>query len=331
VTGSNGPEAARRGGPSPRRRAAVALLLAAAVATAPAVGFASIAVRDTSEEIEAGRMRLAQLAATQADRVVTEAFYEIELMAQSLAPVQGGRPLATQAAGLEAIHSRSASFHSGVVLLDDEGARLAAVPPGAFGGAQADEALETATKSQDRAVSQPWLDDESLHALAALSVPLYASDGTRAATIVGILDLAEPLIADLIVPAARLGPSGHADLVDDRGLVLASTDPIHVLTAGDHPDFYKQIAGTRVSRVQRVAHLSVSEGSDHSEFHVMAYTPLLNAPWGIAIGSDAEATMETVHRLQGQLLALGAASALTLLLGIGIALRWIPRRAGTAA
>ena len=318
-------EATRRLRASPRRRALGLLLAAVVTATVPAVWFARVAVGEVADEIEAGRLRLAQLAATQADRVVAEAFFEIELMAQSLTLDEGLLDPESQADALQSIHRRGASFHSGVLLLDGDGDRVAAVPPGAFGEVTG-EALAAAGVADDRAVSEPWLDTQSVHAMAALSIPLYAPDGTRAATIVGIMDLAEPLISDLIVPAARLGPTGHADLVDDRGVVLASTEPGLVLTTGDHPDFYARAAATRSSQVERVAHIAKSGSMDESEWHIMAYAPLQNAPWGVAMGADERETMEPVRRLLGRLLALGSASAVTLLLGVALAVRWIPRR-----
>jgi hypothetical protein len=284
-------------------------------------------VGEVTDEIEDGRVRLAQLAATQADRVVVEAFYEVELMAQELTVGPSEATLESQADALREIHGRGASFHSGVVLLDGHGDRIGEVPADSFDGPEISEALQLAAEATDRAVSRPWLDASSGHAMAALSVPIYERDGIRAATIVGIMDLAEPLISDLIVPAARLGPTGHADLVDERGIVLASTDPGHVLTAGDHPDFYRRAAVTRNAQVDRAAHDHEPNTADQSEIHVMAYAPLQNAPWGVAMGADEGETLEPVRRLQRRLLAVGAASAITLLLGIGLATLWI-RRSG---
>jgi hypothetical protein len=247
-------------------------------------------------------------------------------MAQELTIEPGDASLAAQANALQEIHGRGGSFHSDVVFLNGRGDTIAAASGAAFDEREIDDILTTAGLAPDRDVSMPWLDAASEHAMAALSVPLYDPDGNRAATIVGIMDLAEPLISDLIVPAARLGPSGHADLVDERGIVLASTEPGHVLTAGDHPDFYERAATTRTAQVDRVAHLSEPADPDPSEFHIMAYAPLQNAPWGVAMGASEEETVETVRRLQNRLLAVGGATAMTLVLGVGLAVRWIPRR-----
>jgi hypothetical protein len=316
-------EAAR---PSSLQRVAAVLLTPVFIAAIPAVWFAWTAVGDVTDEIEDGRLRLARLAAIQADRVVVEAFFELEVMALALTIEPFETSAVSQADALRELHGQGASFHSGVALLDGGGDAIAAVPEATFEDLKIDDILRTAAMAQDRDVSMPWLDAGSGHAMAALSVPLYGPDGTRTATIAGIMDLAEPLISDLIVPAARLGPSGHADLVDERGIVLASTDPGHVLTPGDHPDFYERAATTRIAQVDRVAHLPGPADPDPSEWHIMAYAPLQNAPWGVVMGASEAETLETVRRLQNRLLAVGAATAVTLLLGVGLALRWIPRR-----
>lgn len=295
-----------------------------AVATLPAFWFANVAVGEVTDEIEEARLRLARLAATQADRVVVEAFHEIELMAQSITPGADADSFDPQEE-LRRNHSRSSSFHSGVAWLDGSGNKVAVVPVAMFDRTELDPALTAASEARDRTVSMPWLDSSSGHAMAALSIPVYAADGSRVATFVGVMDLAEPLISDLILPAARLGPSGHADLVDERGSVLASTEPGHVLTDGDHPDFYRSAAAARVARVDRAAHLDSGDGRETGEGHIMAYAPLQNAPWGVAMGAGEDETLHTVRLLQGRLIVLGIASLLALLLGVGLALSWMPR------
>lgn len=311
---------------SPRSKVVGILLAATLVAAVPSVWFGWHAVGDMRQEIEAGRLRLARLAATQADRVVTEAFFEIELMAQAVSLEPDELPLGSQATALRTIHAQASSFHSGVMLLDENAEIVIEEPQGRVADVNLVEALSEAAGADDRAVSRPWLDVGSGHVVAALSVPLYDPNAQRVGTMVGVLDLTEPLISDLIVPAARLGPSGHADLVDERGVVLASTDPGHVLTPGDHPDFYARTGGARAPRVERVAHTPSIDSLDQSAWHIMAYAPLQNAPWGVAMGANDEETMKPVRRLQYRLLVLGSASVATLVLGMGLAVRYVPGR-----
>ncbi len=306
----------------PSRRGLVAILLTAvAVATLPAIWFGWFALDDVRTEVDEGRLRLAELAATQADRVVTEAFFEIELMAQAIQLHGPGGASEARAAALRTAHGQAASFHAGVLFIGPDATVIIEEPARRATDTGIPAVLEEAASRDDRSVSRPWLEEASNHIVAALGVPVFSADEERVGTMVGILDLAEPLVSDLVVPAARLGPTGHADLVDERGMVLASTNPAHLLTAGDHPDFYGRMAITRTSGVERVAHDPGALSLDRSEWHVMAYAPLQNAPWGVAMGASDTETYEPVARLQRRLIVLGAASAVVLLLGAALALR----------
>lgn len=306
-------------------------LAAGVAATAAFVAFAWQAGDHMAREIEAGHMRLAQLAASQADRVVVEAFYEIEQMALAADLGAAGRDLSGGDAGLEEIHDRVASFHAGVAVLDGEGRVLFAEPLASVDHPDSTGILAAAVEAEDRTTSTPWIDPATRHAMTALSVPVYGPRGARAGTIVGIVDLAEPLISDLILPAARLGSTGHADLVDGRGIVLASTNPEHVLSRGDHPDFYSRAASERAARVARVVHLPEPGDRDTSTRHLMAYAPLKNVPWGVAMGADVAEAMEPVRRYEYRLLVFAAASAAVLLVAAVIAARGITRRPGNGA
>ncbi|MEE9228213.1 MAG: cache domain-containing protein [Acidimicrobiia bacterium] len=299
-------------------------MAAALVATAPTLYFARELINDTKAEIEAGRLHLAQLVATQADRLLTEAFFELELLVESLAIAPDGKPTRSETQILRT--GRSSSFIAGVMLLDSEVEIVLAEPATAATGTGIDEILKAAALADDRTVSQPWLDPQTGHVMSALGLPVYDRTGGRQATMVALLDLSEPLVTDLIEPAAGLGPSGHADLVDERGLVLASTHPGHVLTAGDHPDFYTRMAQLRTSSVERVAAIPEPQSLDRSPWHLMAYAPLRNAPWGVALGANEEETLRTVWRLQHRLIVLGLAASATLLLGAGLAMFQVPDR-----
>lgn len=312
---------------SSARRGAIEVLLVAALAVlGPAVWFAWSTVNELTQEIEAGRLRLARLAATQADRVVTETFFELELMAQFVGLETDKLPLQSQVASLRTIYARAASFHSGALLLDADGDIVVEEPPGRLRGLNLGRVIASVSNASDRAISEPWIDPASGHAIAALSLPIFSPDGSRVGSMVGLLDLAEPLVSDLILPAARLGLSGHADLVDERGTVLASTEPGQVLTPGDHPDFYARAALDRAPRVETVDHSPEPNSLDQSTRHVMAYASLQNAPWGVAMGASEKETMEPVRRLRLRLLVLALASSVTLLLVTALAVRHIPSR-----
>ena len=122
----------------------------------------------------------------------------------------------------------------------------------------------------------------------------------------------------MITRAVRIGVTGHADLVDERGIVLVSTNPAHVLEAGDHPAFYEHAATGQIGTVRRVAHHPSADDLDRSSTHLMAWAPLRNAPWAVALGSSEREAMHAVHRMQNRLIAAGLASAFTLAIAVGV-------------
>lgn len=309
-----------------RRRVGTILVAAVLGALVPSLLLIRGVVGEIDAEIADSRLQLTQLMAAQGDRLLTEAFFEIDLMASGFPRGDDGRFL-QDLPDPRAHFAQTAVFSAGVVFLDGEGGVLFAEPDHTFETSLDDAtslALDAAARSSERIVSLPYLSSATGHVVTALSRPVFASDGSRAGTVVGIVDLTDPFITDLIRPAQRLGDTGHADLVDERGLVLASTNPSHVLTAGDHPDFYVEMTARRQATIGKVGHTPDDGEMDQSSVHVMAYAPLREAPWGVAMGASEGDTFLRASRLRRSLIAFGFASAATMSLGIWLAIRMVP-------
>lgn len=302
-----------------RRLELIILAATVAVATTLPIVAAVSALRDVRSTAESSLMTASTMAAAQADRLLIEQFFELELLAASLGD-QSDVDAEPFLRSLRTLYGRSATLSSGVVWFDERGNVVFAEPESsAHLGANADR-IKSAVGLDIRGVSMPYLSPTTGHVEAALSVPVYANDGSRRGTLVGLLDLTEPLVTDLVEPARILGSTGHADLVDERGLVLASTNPTHVLQPGDHPDLYDAVARHRAPTVERVAHGADAASLDQSEWHVMAYAPLRIAPWGVAMGASETEILEPVSRLRTRFVVIGIASLVTLLAGGALAL-----------
>jgi hypothetical protein len=303
----------------------IILAVTLAVATTLPIVAAVSALRDVRSSAESSLMTASAMAAVQADRLLIEQFFELELLAASLGDEADldADPLLRS---LRTVYGRLATLSSGVVWFDESGNVVFAEPESSTHlGANADRIM-SGVGIDVRGVSMPYLSPTTGHVEVALSVPVYANDGLRRGTLVGLLDLTEPLVTDLVEPARILGPTGHADLVDERGLVLASTSPNHVLEAGDHPELYNTVALDRVPIVKRVAHDADASSLDQSAWHIMAYAPLRIAPWGVAMGASEAELLEPVSRLRTRFVAIGAASLVTLLAGGVLALGLSRRR-----
>ena len=311
-----------------RRGEAIAILLLTILAAmGPFVLLTWRAVGDTKADIEAERLRLAQLASAQADRILNEAFLEIEFASALVPASEDGDSVPSDGTPLRTFYGQAASFSAGVVLLDGNRTLVLAEPASAARGLDRGppgRAISQAASATDRAVSEPFISPVTGHLVAALSVPLFGDDGGRTGTMIGLLDLTEPLIADLVEPARLLGSTGHADLVDERGLVLASTEQAHILTPGDHPEFYARMAEVRTPSVERVRHRPDGQDGEQSQWHVMAYAPLRGAPWGIALGASEAETVGGANELRRTLVILGVAAAAVLLVGGALIIRRVP-------
>lgn len=309
-----------------RRQAIVILLVASLGAVVPFVMLAWEAASDTESDLKAERLRLAELAAAQADRILTEAFFELEL-ASALSPSYEEAGQESEGGPLRTLYGRATMFKAGILLLDGDGELVLAVPERETAGVERGlraHLLAFSAAETDRSVSEPFVSVATGHATAALSVPLYDDSGQREGTLIGLMDLAEPLISGLVEPARFLGPAGHADLVDERGLVLASTEPQHVMTAGDHPAFYRRMAELRSPAIEKVRHEPSDIRGDQSRWHIMAYAPLRNAPWGIAIGASEESTLQTAREFRRNLIVFALVSLTVLLVGGVLVIRRIP-------
>ncbi len=314
--------------PVVRRPFATAALIVVAVtvviATALPIFAAVSALRDVTTTAESNLMNASNMAARQADRLLVEQFFELELLAASIGGMtQDEDPFLES---FRTVYGRIASLSSGILLFDDHGAVVFAEPGGSADLGSDYDKIASGLTSDVRTVSMPFVSRTNGHATAALSVPIYGDDGTRVGTLVGLLDLTEPLVTDLVEPARVLGSTGHADLVDERGLVVASTNPSHVLQPGDHPDLYEAAARDRQPTVQRVAHEFDESSLDLSAWHIMAYSPLRVVPWGMAMGASEADVLEPASRLRARFFAIGAASLMTVFVGGLIAL-YLRRRA----
>lgn len=313
-----------------RRRAFWILIAVVAVAIVPAGVFGWGAIAELGDELRAGRVREAELLAAQVDQFVNDAFFDLELAAAALAPGPGDDLVR----GLEnGSHSSSFDVATLATLLFDQRGQIVETRPTAFVTAQRDATRGSEVASvlaeSISSISPPFSLAGGNEVVAALGVPIFAATGGRVGTLVGLIDLSGPVMAGFIEPASRIGVTGHADLVDDRGMVLVSTNPSHVLSTGDHPEFYAEAAGLRSPVVRTVPHGAGEGDFDLSSKHVMAWVPLRNAPWAVALGASEAETIASVTQLRRTLVATGIASLVVLLGGIAVAFRvWHPDSVG---
>ncbi len=165
-----------------------------------------------------------------------------------------------------------------------------------------------------------------VHALAGqpaaiLSVPLMDVDEQPVGVIGEVISPAQGLMSDLVASARGLAKTGHAELVDQYGRVVASSEPDHALGPGEHPDFYGPLLAKHQSGIGATRAMAMSDQGDTGQLHVMAFVPLDNVPWGLALGGSEAELSADANQWQHQILLFGG---ITLLLALGLV--WLTTR-----
>src|SRR3990170_5023110 len=122
-------------------------------------------------------------------------------------------------------------------------------------------------------------------------------------------DLSQPPF-DRYISGVQLGQTGHAVIVDARGMILASTDPGDRFGADEHPDFHAELIARREARVGPASYY---KGSIPVERNIMAFAPSRAAPWGVSLGQTETETLAPVTRTRTRMLALGVIALLVAL------------------
>ena len=262
---------------------ALVIGVAAALATGSAFWLAFQTVGDAEERIERERLGLVELAAAHADHTLLEAYFE------------------------------ATNFSVPLLLLDARGEMTAVGGSGPLRSTLAPQAAEVAANlagTTDRSISRSFLLPESAHTVVALSIPIFDDRGIHTGTVVGFLDVDEHIRGDLAAVTAQFGATAHTDVIDARGIVIASSDHDSHGNSRHHADFYRHAASQRIPTVEGVPH------ADGSPPHVVAYAPMGGAPWGVALGASEADTFLVPDARRRELVSAAIASAVTFALGM---------------
>lgn len=160
-----------------------------------------------------------------------------------------------------------------------------------------------------------------------LVVPLASSEGGAKLALGGVIDLSHPELVGVLKDATGLGQTGHAEVFDSNGLVIASTDPVDFLAPGEHRQLYLRLQHEGVEGVETapLEPRSATEAASESDKHIMAVAHLSGAPWGVAVGGSEAETLAPVTDLRNQMLLLGAVSLVVLWLATLVGARLLVR------
>lgn len=269
------------------------------------------AVKASTDRILQERLVIAEMAARDIDRLLERGFYELERATQFAAFDPASPSLSAERHMLNHAYGRVGTLSLGVYFLDGRGVVVLSQPPGKLPRGRdlsREDYVARALRTRRRTVSAPFRDPATKAPAVALTRPVLNAGGTIRSLLVGLVDVNTGEVLGPLRRARDLGHTGHAELVSEGGLVIASTGYGSFLKPGEHLDFY-----LRQLRARRPAVEDVSYAPWHGapamragERHVMAFAPLAGAPWGLAVGGSTRETYAPVARLRKTLLLVGA-------------------------
>jgi signal transduction histidine kinase len=151
-------------------------------------------------------------------------------------------------------------------------------------------------------------------------VPIRDSRNDLIATIGGELDPEKSRFRSLLHPI-RLGETTYFDLVDGRGIVLASTQPGRAFVNSDHGRFLASLIRNKKAVVGSCHTCHEQNGlGEKREREVVAFAPLKNAPWGVSLRQAEKEALAPSFSMERRFLTIGSTMIfLALLFAAGVA------------
>lgn len=161
--------------------------------------------------------------------------------------------------------------------------------------------------------------------MAVLAVPVRGPGGAPVAVLAAAIDPSHRSLRDLLSAAKQLGHTGHAELIDQHGLVIASTEPGHALLQAEHPDFYLPFMQQGASGVGTTEPIGDEDPAERGQRHVMAFVPLGTIGWGLLLGGSEAEFLAPGQRWLAQAMSFGGFSLVIALLLVWVTTRGVTR------
>jgi signal transduction histidine kinase len=256
---------------------------------------------------------IGEMTASQVDSIFEHAFSELERAAVSDSLPTGRADSVETSASLQKVLDGLSDMWFGLYLLDGDGKPIASVPvahPSPSAATPDAIAVREAGATGERRISDPYLDAVTGRRAALLVVRLPIAQSDTSFALAGAMDLSRANLLGILSEATRLAKTGHAELFDGRGLVIAATDSSAFLAPGEHLDSYLQVLSQKAPVVEamRLDFGSGLEAGREGDTHIMAFAPLWRVPWGVAVGGSESETLAPVTHLRNGMLIAGAAA-----------------------
>ncbi|HLB28305.1 MAG TPA: HAMP domain-containing protein, partial [Dehalococcoidales bacterium] len=253
------------------------------------------AVRQSSEQVFHERQALALATGTYLDYILRQNLERLDSI--SFAPgvdIEDGDPEPEK----RALHSAylGSIFNDGVFIADQRDIVLWVEPfRQAFIGANITgyPLLQQANGSLKPSISNVFKAGSPAKDIILVVTPLRNPSGKVVGLVGGQIDLAERSLPIFSQPT-ELGETSYIDITDSNGVILASSDPTHIMQK--------------------------SLGGNNQQAIATEPAALATAPWSVVIGQSKDEAMAPVRAIQQRFIIFGfSAVALALLLSWGMA------------
>lgn len=154
-------------------------------------------------------------------------------------------------------------------------------------------------------------------------VPLKSKDGEILGVAGGEVNPTNYMLSQ-IIRYAPSDPNTYMEIVDSRGIVIASSNPDRIFTGSDHDMFLATLIEKKSSTVRRCHRCHIDEqkkGKDMAErsTDVLAFSPLEMAPWGVSILEPEKDVFAPARDLKNTFLLFSAVSiCVALFMAVGM-------------
>jgi signal transduction histidine kinase len=202
----------------------------------------------------------------------------------------------------------STIFTGGVYLLDGNGALIWREPSLAEAGLAEYSSMphvEEALDSGKPTVSDVYQDPVNDRSVVSAVLPIRDASGSIAAVIGGDIDL---LNSDLqrMATAPGLGEAaGDIQIIDSRGVTLASTVPEYLLTTTNPDSRLTALLGAGEAEVGNCRDCRQLTGSRPRKEEIMAIVPMGTAPWSLVLWEGETDVLGPVESLRTRFIIFG--------------------------
>ena len=284
----------------------VAVILFAMLA---AVGISSyLAVQHSIQRALQERLSLAQTTANHLEYVINQSLRRLEDVSIAEGVKAGGEDLEGLRRTLRAAYFQTV-FTEGLFITDSYGKVLWVEPyrpnivsTSIYSYPHINQALESGRP----VVSDVLIRNPSGRPVVSAVTPLKDRNGTTLGLVGGEVDITGNSLSS-VLEAVQLGVTGYVDVVDSQGVVLATTEPSHLLTSSDHNNILADLIRRRHTAVSTChsCHDPSAFSKEKRRVEVMAFAPFPTIPWGVSLRQEEDEVLAPARTLQYRLMLIG--------------------------